>query len=94
MSATMDVDHFSQYFNQAPVLYLEGRLHPIEVHCIAYLLLLNHWPRELLNLPVSAFSSKMKISFNVDQCRYGSHQHLFKTLAFNILVDVCKNVSE
>ena len=31
MSATMDVDHFSQYFNNAPVLYLEGRLHPIEV---------------------------------------------------------------
>lgn len=31
MSATMDVDQFSQYFNGAPVLYLEGRQHPIEV---------------------------------------------------------------
>ncbi|XP_077987856.1 ATP-dependent RNA helicase DHX33-like [Glandiceps talaboti] len=31
MSATMDVDHFSNYFNSAPVLYLEGRQHPIEL---------------------------------------------------------------
>ncbi|KAH3735785.1 ATP-dependent RNA helicase DHX33-like [Dreissena polymorpha] len=31
MSATMDVDHFSQYFNKAPVLYLEGRQFPIRV---------------------------------------------------------------
>ena len=31
MSATMDVDHFSQYFNKAPVLYLEGRQYPIQV---------------------------------------------------------------
>lgn len=30
MSATMDVDHFSKYFNSAPVYYLEGRLHPIK----------------------------------------------------------------
>lgn len=31
MSATMDVDLFSRYFNGAPVLYLEGRQHPIQV---------------------------------------------------------------
>ena len=31
MSATMDVDHFSQYFNNAPVLYIEGRQYPIRV---------------------------------------------------------------
>ncbi|XP_054022396.1 ATP-dependent RNA helicase DHX33 [Dryobates pubescens] len=31
MSATMDVDQFSQYFNGAPVLYLEGRQHPIQI---------------------------------------------------------------
>ncbi|XP_073471164.1 ATP-dependent RNA helicase DHX33 [Aquarana catesbeiana] len=31
MSATMDVDLFSEYFNGAPVLYLEGRQHPIQV---------------------------------------------------------------
>jgi len=31
MSATMDVDHFSNYFNSAPVLYLEGRQHPVNV---------------------------------------------------------------
>lgn len=31
MSATMDADHFSKYFNSAPVLYLEGRLHKISV---------------------------------------------------------------
>ncbi|XP_032177194.1 ATP-dependent RNA helicase DHX33 isoform X1 [Mustela erminea] len=31
MSATMDVDLFSQYFDGAPVLYLEGRQHPIQV---------------------------------------------------------------
>ena len=30
MSATMDVDHFSKYFNDAPVFYLEGRTYPIE----------------------------------------------------------------
>ncbi|KAL7834957.1 hypothetical protein SRHO_G00292040 [Serrasalmus rhombeus] len=32
MSATMDVDLFSQYFNKSPVLYLEGRQHPIQVY--------------------------------------------------------------
>ncbi|XP_045625991.1 ATP-dependent RNA helicase DHX33-like [Procambarus clarkii] len=31
MSATMDVDHFSNYFNKCPVLYIEGRQHPIEM---------------------------------------------------------------
>lgn len=31
MSATMDVDHFSAYFNAAPVLYLEGRQYPVQV---------------------------------------------------------------
>ncbi|CAL9685890.1 unnamed protein product [Knipowitschia caucasica] len=31
MSATMDVDLFSEYFNKSPVLYLEGRQHPIEI---------------------------------------------------------------
>nr|AAI25982.1 Dhx33 protein [Xenopus laevis] len=31
MSATMDVDLFSEYFNAAPVLYLEGRQHPIQI---------------------------------------------------------------
>ncbi|XP_072445354.1 ATP-dependent RNA helicase DHX33 isoform X1 [Chiloscyllium punctatum] len=31
MSATMDVDLFSQYFDRAPVLYLEGRQHSIQV---------------------------------------------------------------
>lgn len=32
MSATMDVDLFSQYFNKSPVLYLEGRQHPIQIY--------------------------------------------------------------
>ena len=31
MSATMDVDEFSAYFNKAPVLYLEGRLFKVDV---------------------------------------------------------------
>ncbi|XP_076445532.1 ATP-dependent RNA helicase DHX33-like [Babylonia areolata] len=31
MSATMDVDHFSSYFNNAPVLYVEGRHFPVQV---------------------------------------------------------------
>jgi len=31
MSATMDVDRFSQYFDDAPVLYIEGRLHDIKI---------------------------------------------------------------
>ncbi|KAI2800282.1 putative ATP-dependent RNA helicase dhx33 [Blomia tropicalis] len=30
MSATMDVDHFSKYFNGAPVYYIVGRTFPIE----------------------------------------------------------------
>ncbi|KAI5704571.1 hypothetical protein M8J76_003227 [Diaphorina citri] len=32
MSATMDVDHFKQYFNDAEVLCLEGREHPVTVY--------------------------------------------------------------
>lgn len=32
MSATMDVDHFSQYFNNAAVVYLEGRQFPIQIY--------------------------------------------------------------
>jgi ATP-dependent RNA helicase DHX33 len=31
MSATMDVDEFSAYFDKAPVFYLEGRLHTVDV---------------------------------------------------------------
>ncbi|XP_074662354.1 ATP-dependent RNA helicase DHX33-like [Tubulanus polymorphus] len=31
MSATMDVDHFSNYFSNAPVLYIEGRQFPVQV---------------------------------------------------------------
>lgn len=31
MSATMDVDEFSEYFDKAPVLYLEGRQFRVEV---------------------------------------------------------------
>lgn len=32
MSATMDVDHFKAYFNDAEVLCLEGREHPVTVY--------------------------------------------------------------
>lgn len=32
MSATMNVDLFSNYFHQAPVLYLQGRQYPIDVY--------------------------------------------------------------
>lgn len=32
MSATMDVDLFSEYFSKSPVLYLEGRQHPIQIY--------------------------------------------------------------
>ncbi|XP_068601063.1 ATP-dependent RNA helicase DHX33 [Brachionichthys hirsutus] len=32
MSATMDVDLFSEYFDKSPVLYLEGRQHPLQVY--------------------------------------------------------------
>lgn len=31
MSATMNVDHFSEYFNNAPVIYVEGRQHKVDV---------------------------------------------------------------
>lgn len=39
MSATMDVDHFSAYFNAAPVLYLEGRQYPVQVKVNIYIYL-------------------------------------------------------
>lgn len=32
MSATMDVDHFSKYFNKCPVLYLPGRTYQVKIH--------------------------------------------------------------
>lgn len=31
MSATMDVDHFSSYFNNCKVIYLEGRSFPVKI---------------------------------------------------------------
>lgn len=31
MSATMDVDHFSSYFNNCKTVYLEGRTFPIKI---------------------------------------------------------------
>lgn len=31
MSATMDVDHFSKYFNNCGTIYVEGRVHAIDV---------------------------------------------------------------
>ncbi|KAJ3448551.1 atp-dependent RNA helicase dhx33 [Anaeramoeba flamelloides] len=32
MSATLDADQFSEYFNFAPVLYVSGRQHPIDLY--------------------------------------------------------------
>lgn len=32
MSATMDVDHFSNYFNKCQVVYLEGRTFPVNIY--------------------------------------------------------------
>lgn len=32
MSATMDVDHFSSYFNKCPVLYLPGKTHEVTIN--------------------------------------------------------------
>nr|XP_023019825.1 putative ATP-dependent RNA helicase DHX33 [Leptinotarsa decemlineata] len=32
MSATMDVDHFSKYFNNCQAVYLEGRTYPVNVY--------------------------------------------------------------
>lgn len=32
MSATMDVDHFSSYFGNAPVAYLEGRQFSVDIY--------------------------------------------------------------
>lgn len=31
MSATMDVDHFSKYFQNAPIIYLEGRQYTVKI---------------------------------------------------------------
>ncbi|XP_050308883.1 ATP-dependent RNA helicase DHX33 [Anthonomus grandis grandis] len=31
-SATMDVDHFSKYFDNCSVVYLEGRTYPVNIH--------------------------------------------------------------
>ncbi|CAG9814092.1 unnamed protein product [Phaedon cochleariae] len=32
MSATMDVDHFSRYFNNCKAVYLEGRTYPVNIY--------------------------------------------------------------
>ncbi|XP_018325016.1 ATP-dependent RNA helicase DHX33 [Agrilus planipennis] len=32
MSATMDVDHFSQYFNHCKAVYIEGRTYPVNIY--------------------------------------------------------------
>nr|CAI5821644.1 unnamed protein product [Callosobruchus analis]CAI5832139.1 unnamed protein product [Callosobruchus analis] len=32
MSATMDVDHFSKYFNNCQAVYIEGRTYPVSLH--------------------------------------------------------------
>lgn len=32
MSATMDVDHFSNYFNKCQAIYLEGRTYPVNIY--------------------------------------------------------------
>lgn len=32
MSATMDVDSFRNYFDECPVIYLEGRTHPVTIY--------------------------------------------------------------
>ncbi|XP_068621339.1 ATP-dependent RNA helicase DHX33-like [Battus philenor] len=32
MSATMDVDSFRKYFDECPVVYLEGRTHPVTIY--------------------------------------------------------------
>ncbi|KAG8222007.1 hypothetical protein J437_LFUL002768 [Ladona fulva] len=32
MSATMDVDQFSSYFDDAPIVYLEGRQHHVDIY--------------------------------------------------------------
>ena len=31
MSATLEAEHFAKYFNDAKILYLEGRRHPIKI---------------------------------------------------------------
>lgn len=31
MSATIDVDHFSKYFNNCEPIYLDGRTYPVQV---------------------------------------------------------------
>ena len=35
MSATMDVDMFSSYFDDAPILYVEGRTYPVDTFFLA-----------------------------------------------------------
>ena len=35
MSATMDVDMFSNYFDDAPILYVEGRTYPVDTFFLA-----------------------------------------------------------
>ena len=54
MSATMDVDHFSQYFNNAPVLYIEGRQFPIRVKIIVMSATMDvdHFSQYFNNAPV------------------------------------------
>ena len=35
MSATLEADKFSSYFRNAPILYVEGRQHPVNVRHVS-----------------------------------------------------------
>ena len=65
MSATMDADHFSQYF-QAEVLYLEGRSYPVEV---IYLLYTRKYSSAemlaLYKLKYLAWSTKISVDYKI-----------------------------
>ncbi|KAF5274963.1 hypothetical protein FQR65_LT04306 [Abscondita terminalis] len=83
MSATMDVDHFSEYFNNCQAVYLEGRTYPVNVYytitphedyqtaCVAtFFKIHKQAPSEVLLILITDFSL---VGYSVDLTISTSH---------------------
>ena len=89
MSATMDVDHFSKYFNSAPVLYVEGRQYPVQVQksftCFLFLSQIQYTIALICFYIVSVYSSSMPLwtassllSFSLFSCARFAQPQTFR----------------
>jgi ATP-dependent RNA helicase DHX33 len=81
MSATMDVDEFSNYFNKAPVLYLEGRQHSVDVF---------HSEQEQTDYIFSAITSV----FQIHRTAPIDHDILVFMTGQDEIDSVCRTISE